>query len=136
MQNNQTNPVVIEWVTLQNQYDAFEKLSLLIKLFAILLTAVLVTDIQLPELVLALNAILWVQDAIWKTVQSRFGNRLLTIENELAQAGQGTIAFNTAWESQPRGLLILLSEYVRHLVKPTVAFPHALLFCITCYVIF
>ena len=134
MSNEQENPLLLEWATLQKQFDDFEKLSLLIKLTAIVLTSMLVFDVSHPHIVPFLLSICWLQDAIWKTVQSRFSERLLVIENELAKPQlNATIQFNTAWESKPRSVFSLLSEYLRHLIKPTVIFPHAALLCVALY---
>jgi hypothetical protein len=42
LQQNLENPLLIEWMTLQNQFDAFETISLAIKLVAVLVAALLV----------------------------------------------------------------------------------------------
>ncbi len=135
LQQSQSSPLIIEWATLQNQYDAFEKLSLTIKLCAIFVSAALMFDIKYPGLVLFFNVIFWVQDAIWKTFQSRFAERLVDIERELITKHTGNIAFNIAWEERPRSIVRLLSEYLRHLAKPTIVFPHAILLCLSCYIV-
>ena len=67
----------LEWQTLQNQFDSYEKYSLMIKLAAVLLTAIAMLT-QLPILIaMALIGVLWLQDGIWKTFQWRFGRDLL-----------------------------------------------------------
>ncbi|GAC29956.1 hypothetical protein [Brumicola pallidula] len=132
----QENPLLIEWATLQNQFDAFEKLSLVIKLVAILIAALFVFELKQPEIILVLNSICWGQDAIWKTFQSRFADRLLKIESDLSStSNSGHIQFNTAWDLKPRGQVSLVSEYLRHLVKPTIVFPHLILLCLGMYVV-
>lgn len=136
MQDKQKGPLLTEWVTLQNQYDAFEKLSLAIKLLAVLLACLFSIALIHPEVIVVLNSILWVQDAIWKTLQSRFSERLLDIESCLSSSeSDGSIQFNTAWEAKPRGIVLLVSEYLRHLVKPTVVFPHLVLVLLGAYVV-
>ncbi len=136
MLESQKSSLLTEWVTLQNQYDAFEKFSLGIKLFAVLLAATFSVKLLHPEIILILNSILWVQDAVWKTFQSRFSERLLEIESCLSSSeSNGSIQFNTAWETKPRGIVILVSEYLRHLAKPTVVFPHLALVLLGAYVI-
>lgn len=138
VQHNLQNPLLTEWVTLQNQFDAFEKLSLAIKLVAVIIATLLALELKHPEVVVVLNSICWVQDAVWKTFQARFGDRLLVIESELSSGScDGNIHFNTAWEAKPRGFLPLISEYLRQLAKPTVVFPHiALLFLGVYFVLF
>ena len=70
-----------EWSVLQNQFDYYEKYSLLIKLANIgLLCAAYFTN-NMNFFVMPLLLIVWVQDAIWKTFQSRIESRLLKIEN-------------------------------------------------------
>lgn len=136
MHQNLENPLLIEWVTLQNQFDAFEKLSLAIKLTAVAVATLFAFELKHPEIIVVLNSICWVQDAIWKTFQARFAERLLAIESELSSASSdGNIQFNTAWEAKPRGLLSLISEYLRQLAKPTVVFPHIVLLCLGMYVV-
>ncbi|MFT4731023.1 MAG: hypothetical protein ACI89W_000026 [Gammaproteobacteria bacterium] len=136
LQQNLENPLLIEWMTLQNQFDAFETISLAIKLVAVLVAALFVFELRHPEVIVVLNSICWVQDAIWKTFQSRFADRLLVIEYELTNASSASnIQFNTAWEAKPRGLILLMSEYLRHLVKPTVVFPHFVLLCLGMYMV-
>jgi len=136
LQDKQKGPLLTEWVTLQNQYDAFEKLSLAIKLLAVLLACLFSIALIHPEVIVVLNSILWVQDAIWKTLQSRFSERLLDIESCLSSSeSDGSIQFNTAWEAKPRGIVLLVSEYLRHLVKPTVVFPHLVLVLLGAYVV-
>ncbi|MFQ3205920.1 MAG: hypothetical protein ACI9IT_000054 [Glaciecola sp.] len=137
LQQNLQNPLLIEWVTLQNQFDAFEKLSLAIKLVAVVMATLFAFELKHPDVIVVLNSICWIQDAIWKTFQSRFADRLLLIESELSsESSDGNIQFNTAWEAKPRGLISLISEYLRHLAKPTVVFPHFVLLCLGMYVLF
>ncbi|AEP28687.1 hypothetical protein [Brumicola nitratireducens] len=136
MLESQKSPLLTEWVTLQNQCDAFEKLSLGIKLLAVLLASLFSITLIHPEIILVLNSILWVQDAVWKTFQSRFSERLLQIESSLSSSqSDSSIQFNTAWEAKPRGIVFLVSEYLRHLAKPTVVFPHLVLILLGAYVV-
>jgi hypothetical protein len=136
LQENQKGPLLTEWVTLQNQCDAFEKLSLAIKLLAVLLACLFSIALTHPEVIVVLNSILWIQDAIWKTFQSRFSERLLDIESCLSSPeSDNSIQFNTAWEAKPRGIVYLVSEYLRHLAKPTVVFPHLVLVLLGAYVV-
>jgi hypothetical protein len=91
-------------MTLQNQFDAFETLSLAIKLVSVLVATLFVFELKHPEIIVELNSTCWLQDAIWKTFQSRFADRLLELESELSSAsGDNNIQFNTAWKAKPRG---------------------------------
>ena len=129
----QMTDLAAEWSLLQNQADSYEKHSLLIKLLAIaLLAAALLID-EPSALLLIVLAILWLQDAIWKTFQARIEDRLLTLETALASCdATGTCAdrayqLNTRFLQTRPGGTALIGEYLRHAVRPTVAFPHALL---------
>lgn len=120
-----------EWSLLQNQFDSYEKHSLLIKLAnTALLSAAYVSD-TLSAFVGLLLLTLWGQDAIWKTFQSRIETRLLQIENSLLTSGNdAAYQFNTQYEKTRPGLLGLISEYARQAIRPTVAFPHLILIII------
>lgn len=113
-----------EWLALQAQHERYEALALVVKLAAFAAT-VLVAD---NTLVLALLALLWLQDAVLKTFQGRLGDRLLVIEPAL-KAGQDAPAMqlHSTWlASRPRGVA-LLGEYLKSALRPTVALPYPLL---------
>lgn len=122
-----------EWSLLQAQNDRSERDSLLIKLASVtvLASAVLV---QSDSLYLALLiVILWLQEAIWKTFQTRTDARLLEVEQLLAAEqqsnGSDAIAYqlNSRFLAQRRGATGLIAEYLSQALRPTVAFPHAVL---------
>lgn len=133
--NNTSSLLAHEWTCLQNQYDSYEKYSLIIKLSNLVLCCVLFASIAESYLVLLPVAILWLQDAIWKTFQSRIGDRLLVVEAAIAAGDEHkAMQFNSQWLATRPGLMSLLGEYVAHALKPTVAFPHAVLFALTAYI--
>lgn len=120
-----------EWVLLQNQFDSYEKYSLIIKLFAVgVLTLSLSSEVA-GVLVVFILLILWLQDAIWNTFQSRIETRLLQLEEALAlKQGDRDIAvcqFNSQFLEKRPGAVGLLAEYFRQAIRPTVAFPHVAL---------
>ncbi|HEY9107985.1 MAG TPA: hypothetical protein VIN58_14985 [Roseateles sp.] len=113
-----------EWLALQAQHERYEALALVVKLAAFAAT-VLVSD---STLALALLALLWLQEAVLKTFQGRLGERLLAIEPAL-KAGQDARAMqlHSDWTaSRPRGAA-LLGEYLKSVLRPTVALPYPLL---------
>lgn len=122
-----------EWSLLQNQCDSYEKHSLLIKLVAIAwFGAALLYDLSgiYPILLLAT---IWLQDAIWKTFQSRIERRLLQLEAALVD-GEGSgqsigvaYRFNSEFIMTRRQGSALVGEYLRQALRPTVAYPHAVL---------
>ena len=125
---------------MQNQYDSYEKWSLVIKLVNIVLSCVLLASIEESAVVLLPVAILWLQDAIWKTFQSRIGERILVVEQGIAvgdeqlSVEQLAMQFNRQWLAARPPALALLAEYCRQAVKPTVAYPHVGLVALTVYV--
>lgn len=60
-----------EWCLLQNQFDSYEKHSLYIKLLGIIIVLVAEISNVVNISVILLILVLWLQDAIWKTFQSR-----------------------------------------------------------------
>jgi hypothetical protein len=113
-----------EWLALQAQHERYEGLALVVKLAAFA-AAVLVPD---DGLACALLALLWLQEAVLKTFQSRLGERLLVIEAGV-KAGDGTVAMqlHSDWlASRPRGAG-LLAQYLKSALRPTVALPYPLL---------
>lgn len=118
----------LEWQTLQNQFDSYEKYSLVVKLVAVLLTALALLT-QLPVLIaMALLGVLWLQDGIWKTFQGRFEQRLLQIEAEIRESGTTTdCQFNSAYQAQAKSGGALIAEYIKQSLRPTVMFPYIVL---------
>ena len=79
-----------EWMLLQNQYDSYEKYSLMIKLVAMVVFYFAHISEKIGWIVLILLAIFWLQDAIWKTFQSRIELRLLAVEEALSDKEPST----------------------------------------------
>ncbi|MFQ3191000.1 MAG: hypothetical protein ACI936_002136 [Paraglaciecola sp.] len=124
-----------EWVTLQNQFDSYEKYSLVIKLFSILICCILVFALNAGVWSLSVVAILWLQDAIWKTFQNRIGQRLEIVEQAIQDNPHCVpkhslhigMQFNLAWKKSRPQAIGLINEYLKQSLKPTVAYPHVLL---------
>ena len=128
-----------EWCLLQNQFDSYEKYSLIIKLFSV---TVLVTTLQISSvsvLIIIVLLTLWLQDAIWKTFQARIETRLLQIESLITnsaasiEAVEAACQFNSEYQKQRPGSTGLVMEYFRQALRPTVAFPHVVLVILACY---
>lgn len=128
-----TSKLASEWSLLQNQYDSYEKYSLLIKLSSIGVLSTSHFTNHLSLFVLFLLLILWLQDAIWKTFQARIDIRLLQLEdylsNEQALENRDGFAFqfNSLYAQNRPGNVGLLKEYLGQSFRPTVAFPHIVL---------
>jgi hypothetical protein len=125
-----------EWITLQNQYEAYERSGLLIKLVAVALVAAGSWLSLSAPAAAALLLVLWAQEAIMKTWQTRLGVRLLAVEAALGgQATSETRPFqlHTQWQGQRAGAVTLLREYAQSALRPTVAFPYAVLVVLSIY---
>ncbi|MBV1914559.1 MAG: hypothetical protein KUG72_04185 [Pseudomonadales bacterium] len=129
----QTSDLAAEWSLLQNQFDSYEKYSLLIKLTAIGVLAAAYFSDHLSVFVLFLLLTLWLQDAIWKTFQSRIDIRLLQLEQYLSSEHPlenrdgKAYQFNSLYLQNRPGSIALVKEYLRQALRPTIAFPHLVL---------
>lgn len=124
--------LVEEWKSLQHSYDRYEGLSLLIKLGAFAswaFSTVIAMDLAFT---LALVALIWFQEAIWKTFQARTEDRLLSIEKAWKQQNEAhTLSFYTDWQKQRPGTIALVKAYVKNAFRPTIAYPYVLLLVAT-----
>jgi hypothetical protein len=122
-----------EWCLLQNQLDSYEKYSLLIKLASVFVLSSAVLFDGAVLMTAGILVVLWLQDAIWKTFQSRIERRLLQLEALLAggpsPAGEtgAPYQFNSDFILSRPGGIGLVAEYLRQALRPTVAFPHVAL---------
>ena len=120
-----------EWQLLQNQFDSYEKHSLYIKLSSIIVLLIAAVTGQTNSYIILILSVLWLQDGIWKTFQSRIEIRLLQIEKCIAEKSEeNAFQFNTAYDEASLNGLSLVGEYARQSIRPTVAFPHSVLILI------
>lgn len=125
------NELKTEWCLLQNQFDSYEKYSLHIKLLSIILLLAAEMSGVVSIVVVLILMVLWFQDAIWKTFQSRIETRLLQVEKYILEKNdESAFQFNSEYHKIRLNGLSLVSEYVRQSVRPTVAFPHVVLILI------
>ncbi len=139
-----SNPSALsqEWTTLQNNFEQYEWIGLAVKLFGVAL-ALLGMVLQLSPIVLgAMLLLVWLQEGILRTFQNRLGQRLLHLEallrdNSTGYVQQGStptdgvhilpFQLHSQWQATRPGGLKLLGEYAAGALRPTVAFPHAVL---------
>lgn len=120
-----------EWCLLQHQFDSYEKHSLYIKLFSVIMLLIFEIFGSINICMVLILAVLWLQDAIWKTFQSRIESRLLQVEKYILEGTeQQAFQFNTEFLKVRLGGLSLITEYVCQSLRPTVAFPHLVLIVI------
>jgi len=121
-----------EWSILHNDHEKYERYSLLIKLSSVFVSLVAVI-FEIPLIIaIFFVGIVWLQDGIWKTFQSRMSDRILLIERYIKeQASRNTdevaFQFYSGWEKSPKGTKRLLGEYIRNSIRPTVAYPYIIL---------
>lgn len=119
-----------EWTTLQNNHESHERSALVIKLVAVVLLAGTWLAGLDPLMGCALVLLLWFQESILKTWQSRLAVRLLDIEAMIKRGSQNDgqpFQLHSHWLAQRPGLAGLLIEYGQNAIRPTVAFPYAAL---------
>ncbi len=130
----ETSALGHEWTTLQNNYEQYEKNSLLIKLASV---ALFVFSLALGlgvVIAVSLLVIMWVQEGIFRTCQSRLGERILRVEQHIRQNSvQTSLSYqlHSEWMAMRPGFSGLLAEYGQSMVRPTVAFPHVILILMT-----
>lgn len=117
-----------EWKILQAANDNFESLSLLIKLVAVTLLFIGVINGVYGLPVALILTCLWLQDAIWKTFQSRHEVRLIELEHAISNGEAGkAFQFNVAFAKTRPGTIGLIKAYLGNALRPTVAYPHVVL---------
>lgn len=116
-----------EWMVLQGNIEQHERNALFVKLLAVFLFTAAVLFSLAEHLTAWLIAILWIQEAILRTFQSRLAARILRIEDMLRGAAGQAMQLHTEWTASRNGLAGMLVEYARSALRPTVAFPYAIL---------
>lgn len=135
--NDIRNAYQQEWITLQNQYDSYEKVAVAIKLVGTGLVVAVLLLAATELLAVTIILLFWVQEAIWKTFQGRIETRLLETELMLAQNAElmrpntAPMQFNRHWLSSRPGGMGLLVEYTKSALRPTVAMHYVLMFFVT-----
>ena len=125
-----------EWTTHQRSIENYELGSLAIKLVALISLSLYIIFAHASLLTVCLMLIFWGLDVIWKTFQQRTEQRILALEQYIASEKPSTkvaFQFHTQFAEQRGGLSALLKEYLRNSVKPTIAYPHAVLVFITMF---
>ncbi len=124
-----------EWSILHNDHEKQERYSLLIKLVAVIVSFFAFAFEVSPVVAAFFIAIIWLQDGIWKTFQSRVAERILLVERcikaEVAgESDEVHFQFYTDWEKKLKGVKRLIAEYSKNSLRPTVAYPYVVLILI------
>ncbi len=120
-----------QWQTLHICHENYEQYALIIKLFAIACTVVAISLSVSLLLSLFLLSIVWLQEAIWKTYQSRLAQAIMLIEEKMTcndaedndKLEQPYLLY-TQWQLKRPSNKQLIKEYIVNSIKPTVIYPY------------
>lgn len=124
-----------EWMILHGDIEKYEKFSLVIKLVSVLASVFSMAFIANGWIAVAVILVLWLQDGIWKTFQKRLETRVVFIEQKLKnKPDEDNMAFQlySQWGEKRQGVVGLVKEYLLNSIKPTVAYPYAVLVLLVC----
>lgn len=113
-----------EWLALQAQCEDYEKQALRLKIVAVVLF--LLGYLVAPDLSVSaiLTAMLWLQEGIWKTWQSRLEDRVIQIEAMMNGTPGQAFQLYTRWKEERPSSFRLIWNYLKNALRPTVAFPY------------
>ncbi|MDN4503319.1 hypothetical protein QX776_12985 [Alteromonadaceae bacterium BrNp21-10] len=124
-----------EWLALQQQSEDIEGRCLWLKVINVVICAWCL--MYTFGAGIALVAIVYVLEAMYKTMQSRLLDRIVTIETALAENNPiDAFQLHRQWMQHRPGMLGLVCEYAKQCLRPTVAFPHLLLVILLLFVTF
>ncbi|PID42505.1 MAG: hypothetical protein CSA52_01265 [Gammaproteobacteria bacterium] len=115
-----------EWAALHASIENCEKLALIFKVAAFILVIVYLLTPMSTLWLFCLLLVLWLQEGIWRTGQSRLENRIQQIEQALSQASDQTPAYHlySGWQDNRGDTFELVLEYIANAIRPTVAYPY------------
>lgn len=119
-----------EWIVLHANHEQAERTAGWIKAGAILLTfatLAIAVDVLLASMLIL---VLWLQEGIVRTSQARAGARLLHVEALIRSPqarSDSAFQLHTSWQQTRAGTTALVKEYLRHSLRPTVAYPYVVL---------
>ncbi len=115
-----------EWMVLHESIESYEKLTLVLKLAAPVLAIVYILTPMSTIWLFCLLLLLWLQEAIWRTGQGRLESRIRQIEQALSQESDRTPIYHlySDWQNNRGDSFELVSEYLAHARRPTVAYPY------------
>lgn len=134
MNDTAFDPRQNQWLTLHNCVEKYEQWALIIKLTA-LVTCFMAFIVNLAVIfTLLLMALFWLQEAIWKTYQSRLTVALTDLESQLKTSKDQVISpIYSQWQENRGGALALIAEYLESSLKPTVILPYLPLIIISLF---
>jgi len=126
-----------EWAIIHNDIEKYQRFSLIIKLFSILICTLSITTSTNPFVTIFIILILWLQDGIWKTFQQRLESRILIIESNIKnKTDNNSFQLYSEWQANRSGAIKLITEYILNALKPTVAYPYIVLISLLLVIIY
>jgi hypothetical protein len=128
------NLLLVEWQTLHNQYHDYDKLSQWIKLSVTLLFVIMYLMHGHWVITIGLVGLLWLQEAMLKTFQSRIESRLLAVE-QMVESGSDVLSsplqLHSQFSKRRPSLSGLIKDNVKQSLRPTVAIVYLTLMALT-----
>jgi hypothetical protein len=123
-----SSPLNEEWQTLHQDFERYDRYSLLIKLTAVLSSLIIIGLAINLWIAVSFILVIWLQEGIWRTVQARTAERLLALEEMIKSDDQkSAMQFYSNWEATRHSAAGLIKEYLLNALRPTVAYPYIIL---------
>ena len=123
-----SSPLNEEWKTLHQDFERYDRYSLLIKLTAVLSSLIIIGLAIKLWVAIIFILLIWLQEGIWRTVQARTAERLLALEEMIKSDDQkAPMQFYSNWEATRHSAAGLIKEYLLNALRPTVAYPYIIL---------
>jgi len=127
------NDFKAEWQVLHVDIEKYERYALLIKLVAIIVSAIFIYGDESLLVSILIILVTWLNEGIWRTFQSRLADRIMIVEKNLhiddAEKDNAFLLYSQ-WEKQRPSTIGLIKEYLKNSLRPTVAYPYVVLIII------
>jgi len=123
-----SSPLNEEWKILHQDFERYDRYSLLIKLTAVLSSLIIIGLAINLWVAIIFILVIWLQEGIWRTVQARTAERLLALEEMIKSDDQkAAMQCYSNWEATRHSAAGLIKEYLLNALRPTVAYPYVVL---------
>ncbi|ORT52415.1 hypothetical protein ST37_01065 (plasmid) [Vibrio sp. qd031] len=128
------NLLLVEWQTLHGQYHDYDKLSQWIKLSATVLFVIMYLMEGHWVITIGLVGLLWLQEAMLKTFQSRIESRLLVVEQMVESESDdlsSPLQLHSEFSKRRPSFSGLIKDNLKQSLRPTVAIFYLVLISLT-----